>query len=100
MSSLSALVKSQRPTLSAQSQTPSAEKPRKLAHFARHLAIGAGISAVLVLAQAANTARQESGSVSHHGSAGVKRTQLGAEVRWRQAQTKVYLDDSLDSGGV
>jgi hypothetical protein len=62
--------------------------------------MGAVLSGVLVGALALRNARHQTATSSvHHGSAGVKYTQKGVEVRWRRAQTKVYLDSSLDSLG-
>jgi hypothetical protein len=46
-----------------------------------------------------NATHDSAPSSVHHGSAGVKYTPKGVEVRWRRGQTKVYLDASLESLG-
>lgn len=50
---------------------------------------------------AASTVREESKSSNvHHGTAGLKHTPKGAEVRWRLQSTTVRIDSSLDKLGV
>jgi hypothetical protein len=66
----------------------------------RYLAMGAALSGLLVGEVSLRKAAHDSSARAvHHGSAGVKHTQQGIDVRWRQGRTKVYLDASLDSLG-
>lgn len=79
---------------------PKAQKAVRRASLGGYLAMGVVLSGVMVGALALrNTTRQAAPSSFHHGSAGVKHTQGGKEVRWRQSQTKVYIDSSVDSLG-
>lgn len=72
----------------------------KGAGLGRYLALGAALSALLVAGLSLKNLGGSPASTSvHNGSAGLKHTQHGVDVRWRLAQTKVYLDASLDTLG-
>jgi hypothetical protein len=55
-------------------------------------------SVVFGYAQRERSRNQLTPSV-HHGSAGVKRTQSGADVRWRTRRTEVVIDSSVERLG-
>jgi hypothetical protein len=77
-----------------------AKKTPKRTTLGSYAALGAVLSGVLVGGLALRHATHDTAPSSlHHGSAGVKHTQKGADVRWRRGQTTVYLDSSLDNLG-
>ena len=79
---------------------PRAE-PRRAAgpnarRFGGYVAIGAALAA---LAVAGVSTVREAATSTHHGTAGLKHTTKGAEVRWRLQSTTVRIDSSLSSLG-
>jgi hypothetical protein len=68
--------------------------------LARYVALGAALAGVVVGAATfgSHPGKAVTRSV-HHGTAGLKRTQRGADIRWRSKDTNVRIDASLDKLG-
>jgi hypothetical protein len=98
--SLSALVRSERPRGPAEPLPQQPRAPRPPPSLRKLLLIGAAVavSVVLVLGLRARGSSSVEQSVLH-GSPGIKRTKSGAEVRWRLNASKVTIDASVEKLG-
>ncbi|MGC4090564.1 MAG: matrixin family metalloprotease [Polyangiaceae bacterium] len=74
--------------------------PRSLGRrFGGFVALGAALSALVVGAASMSQKEAPAAPSVHHGTAGLKHTPKGAEVRWRLASTTVRIDESLGALG-
>jgi hypothetical protein len=100
--SLSALVEPSRsPSAPPAARHSVAVRPPALARrFASFVALGAALSALVVGGASFSERRSQVLPSMHHGTAGLKHTPKGAEVRWRLNSTTVRIDESLDALGL
>jgi len=70
----------------------------KTLSLGRYVVLGAALAGLFVAASGLRESGREA-PTARNGSARVKHTQEGIDVRWRQRQTKVYLDSSIDQLG-
>lgn len=100
--SLSALVEGEKP---AHDLTPKTEVLRaaplavKTLALGRYVALGAALAGLFVAATGIQPPGRETPGARNNGSARVKHTEEGVDVRWRQRHTKVYLDSSIEQLG-
>jgi len=99
--SLSALVSSEHPSRAEGPPTPSTDQGRRPARpsLVRLVGIGASVAACVVFGFAL---RERSPALERsvlHGAPGVKRSKSGAEVRWHQRKSQVFIDASVEKLG-
>jgi hypothetical protein len=99
--SLSALVSSERPGQTSRPRGSKPPEPRKRPpSLLKLLALGASVAGCVVFGLGLRSRGSSSLTQSVlHGSAGIKHTKGGAEVRWRSRASKVVIDASVEKLG-